>query len=366
MPRTSLRDALQPLSPSQVVWVREEKLDAQGVSDVRNVLKTLGIALIDECPLAGGEEVKSLETLNLLWKRWVQAGLRKDGLVLSTGGGALSDVVGLAASLHQRGVRVAHMPTTTLAMIDAAWGGKTAVNFDGIKNHLGSFHPPSFVLMDPRWLDTLDERTRQSGLAEGVKHFMLSDPAEGAALADLERAASPPHAWADDVVEILSHAARIKMNIVREDPLESGLRTVLNLGHTVGHAVESWSHAQGSPWLHGEAVAAGLLFALHEQRHPGLTTPAGNAIEAPVLRPEHEVPEGLVALLESLAFGKALPTAAEAWHWMAHDKKNRANAVRDIAWRGCGSVVWPACWEKQAFEATWRGFLRLPNKSSNR
>jgi 3-dehydroquinate synthetase len=214
--------------------------------------------------LPGGEGVKTAATWQRVLDALVGAGLDRDGLLVAVGGGALLDVAGFAAATYLRGVRWVAVPTTLLAQVDAAHGGKTAIDHPAAKNLIGAFHPPAEVLCDTTFLRTLPEREVRSGLAEVVKHAVIGAPGL------LERAGR------DDPATFVEEAASVKLAIVARDPLEKGERRLLNLGHTLGHAFE---RASDYVLSHGEAVALGLRAACRiAARHCGFRD--GGTVEA--------------------------------------------------------------------------------------
>ncbi|MDX1378686.1 MAG: bifunctional shikimate kinase/3-dehydroquinate synthase, partial [Anaerolineales bacterium] len=179
-----------------------------------------------------GEEHKNLETVSDLWKSFLQNGLDRKSTVIALGGGVIGDLSGFAASTYMRGIDWISIPTTLLSMVDASLGGKTGFDLPEGKNLIGSFHPPKLVLADPSLLLTLPERELISGMAEVVKHGIISDP-------ELFEICSQGMDWVRDNPEtIVKRAMAVKINVIEEDPYEKGIRATLNLGHTVGHAVE--------------------------------------------------------------------------------------------------------------------------------
>lgn len=209
-----------------------------------------------------GEAAKSLFCLESVYRRFLELGLGRDGTVLAVGGGSVSDLAGFAASTWMRGVDFGFAPTTVLSMVDASVGGKNGIDFGGRKNLVGSFRLPRFVLVDPSVLSTLPARQAAAGLVEAVKHAVIEGPEHLALLetAIPARAEGAPFELPGNpalLVEILSRSIRLKARIAAADFRESGDRRKLNLGHTIGHAVEA---VTGLP--HGECVAAGLACAL--------------------------------------------------------------------------------------------------------
>ncbi|MBR6055516.1 MAG: 3-dehydroquinate synthase [Bacteroidales bacterium] len=206
-----------------------------GVFEV--VRRVLGERFKGEYVLEASEGTKNIDTVMAIERAMMEAGVSRGGLVLSMGGGITTDIGGFAACIYKRGVRFANVPTTLLAMVDAAIGGKTGVNLDGYKNMVGLIHQPEFVYIDPSFLKTLPEREIRCGLAELLKTFLLAD----AALFEEAVAALP-----EVLPEHILAAGRIKAQIVEEDPFEHGRRTILNLGHTFAHAIEKLSAADAS------------------------------------------------------------------------------------------------------------------------
>ncbi len=276
--------------------------------------------------LNGGEGVKNLATLERVYNWLARRGLPRDGTLVGVGGGALLDLAGFAAATWQRGVDFVSAPTTLLAMVDASLGGKTALDVAGVKNNVGAFHPAIHVLADPGFLATLPRREWRSGLAETIKAAVIASPS---LFANLERhapalraafgeAASRPRSR--DLAPAaalrlpwtvwIGGAARVKARIVGRDFREEGPRRALNLGHTLGHALE----ASGG-LSHGEGVAAGLAMAVAIAHLRGLC-PARDAVR-------------ILALIEAcgLPIAPQLPPLATLERLIAGDKKRRRGVV---------------------------------------
>ena len=197
-----------------------------------------------------GEAHKNLETVSKLWQGFLEAGLDRKSTVIALGGGVIGDMAGFAASTYMRGVSWVGVPTTLLSMVDASLGGKTGFDLPEGKNLIGSFYPPKLVLADPRLLNTLPEAELISGMAEVVKHGIISDP-------ELFNLCARGLGWVkDNLEEIVKRAIAVKIKIIEDDPYEQGFRAALNLGHTIGHAVELVS---GFRLRHGEAVSVGMV-----------------------------------------------------------------------------------------------------------
>lgn len=278
---------------------------------------------VDVVSLPDGEEHKTLETLNSIYDAVLAAGHHRTTTFIALGGGVVGDICGFAAATYQRGVNFIQVPTTLLAQVDSSVGGKTAVNHPLGKNMIGAFYQPQLVLADIELLRTLPAREYAAGLAEVIKYGLIAD---AEFFAWLE--AKMPALLAKDV-EALSYAIRrsceIKADIVAQDERESGVRAWLNLGHTFGHAIEA---AQGyGNWLHGEAVAAGMVMALD-------LSVRLNWLAA-------EDCERLVRLLQQADLpvrAPAIPTE-QFLRLMAGDKKVLDGQLRLVLLRGIGEAV---------------------------
>lgn len=256
-----------------------------------------------------GEEAKDLATAGRLWSEMLAAGGKRDSAVVAFGGGSCTDLAGFAAGCFLRGIELIQVPTTLLGQVDAAIGGKTAIDLPGAKNSVGAFHHPSLVVCDTSLLATLPPGELRSGLVESIKMAFLLDPALlGRIEEGLEALlAGDPSALAPVVVGSVA----AKVAVVEADPREGGARQLLNFGHTLGHAIEAALGYRGL--RHGEAVAYGMLFALRLAARRGLP-PADGA--------------RLAALLGRLGLPPLPPLAAgDLVAAMARDKKAREDGL---------------------------------------
>ena len=201
---------------------------------------------------------KTLDTLAQVWKTMCNGGGTRHSLMVNLGGGMVTDLGGFAASTFKRGIKYINVPTTLLSMVDASVGGKTGVNFNGLKNEIGVFNVPKTVIIDTEFLKTLDHENICSGYAEMLKHGLISNDANLAELLNFDL----NNVDYLQLGEMVGTSVAIKERIVQEDPLEHGIRKALNLGHTAGHAFESWALTR-KPYLHGYAVAWGLICELY-------------------------------------------------------------------------------------------------------
>lgn len=208
--------------------------------------------------IQSGDIHKNVDSLTHVWKELSDGGATRHSLLINLGGGMVTDLGGFAAATFKRGIDFINVPTTLLAMVDASVGGKTGINFNGLKNEVGVFCDSKFVLLDTSFLSTLDMPNILSGFAEMLKHGLLDKETHWAQLLGFD-ASNPSLNW---LAEMLKKSVAVKERIVEADPHEGGLRKALNLGHTFGHAFESWA-AQRKPILHGFAVAFGLIPELY-------------------------------------------------------------------------------------------------------
>jgi len=204
--------------------------------------------------IQSGEENKNLATCTKIWEGLTAESFDRKALVLNLGGGVIGDMGGFCAAAYKRGIDFVQIPTTLLAQVDASVGGKLGIDFQGFKNHIGFFEQPNAVLIHPDFLSTLPVRELRSGFAEVIKHALIADAAQWTFLLKQEDFRILP--WE----EIIPHSIKIKAKVVAQDPREAGLRKILNFGHTVGHAVESYLLLDSDrKLLHGEAIGLGMV-----------------------------------------------------------------------------------------------------------
>jgi len=292
--------------------------------------------------IEAGEDQKTPATVAQIHDAAFARKLERGSLMVALGGGVVGDMAGFAAATWLRGIAVVQVPTTLLAMVDAAIGGKTGVNHPGGKNLIGAFHQPRAVIADTATLATLPPRELRAGLAEVVKHALICDAAFFSWLeanADALLALDPA---------ALAHAVHrcctIKAGVVSRDERETGERALLNLGHTFGHAIEQVTGF--GPWLHGEAVGVGLAMAAGMSQRAGWL-PAADAARLDAL---------LARLgLRTEARGAVTPQAARAA--MQLDKKVQGGRVRLVLLKGIGQAFVTADWPTDAFDATLQEHL---------
>ena len=250
--------------------------------------------------LPDGEAFKTMETASSVLDKLVEARAGRDTTLVALGGGVVGDITGFAAACYMRGVAFIQVPTTLLAQVDSSVGGKTGVNHPQGKNLIGAFHQPRIVLIDTATLGTLSDRELRAGMAEVIKYGAIADKTFFEWLEqnmDALLAKDP-----DALAHAVQRSCEIKAAVVAEDERESGARAILNFGHTFGHAIE---HCQGyGDWLHGEAVAAGMIMAGELGGLADVDLSRLRALVASAGLPTAPPPSGSKALLEAMRLDK--------------------------------------------------------------
>ena len=248
--------------------------------------------------IKSGEASKNIDTLSEILKAMLEFQMTRKDAVIAVGGGVVGDISGLAASLYMRGVDFYNVPTTLLSQLDSSIGGKTAIDFMGVKNVVGAFYQPKGVLIDTETLNTLDKRQYSAGMAEAIKMALTSNESLLSYIEENDINES-------NIETVITESLKIKKAVVEEDERESGIRKILNLGHTLGHGIEA---ATDGKLLHGECVAIGMI---------------------PVC--EKEIRERLYKLLKKFDLPTKSPVSIdEAFSFVAHDKKADGNGISVI------------------------------------
>ena len=227
----------------RVLIVTDEGVPSEYAAEIAKKCKNPTVVTVKQ-----GEGSKSFETLEILLRTMLQAGFTRTDCAIAVGGGVVGDLTGFAASTYMRGIDFYNVPTTLLSQLDSSVGGKVAINFGGVKNIVGAFYQPKKVLIDPNALSTLPKRQVASGLAEALKMGLTSD-------AELYKIFADGKAE-DNIEEVIRRSLLVKIGVVEKDEKETGLRKILNFGHTLGHGIES---AKKGELYHGECVALGMI-----------------------------------------------------------------------------------------------------------
>ena len=301
----------------------------------------LGERNLSECILPDGEQHKTLQTAGRVFDELIGKKLNRDAVVLALGGGVVGDIAGFAAACYQRGIGCVQLPTTLLAQVDSSVGGKTGVNHSGGKNLIGAFHQPLAVVADTDTLSTLPDRELSAGLAEVIKYGCIAD------LGFLDWLDSNMEKLRERDEEALSHAilrsCGVKAAIVQEDEREQGRRAILNFGHTFGHAIEAATDYRR--YLHGEAVALGMVMAADFSRELGLIDATAK--------------QRIDGLLKRAGLPTEAPKigASRALALMRMDKKVLSGELRLVLLERLGSAIVVSKYPQRALETTLREYF---------
>ena len=285
--------------------------------------------------IESGEENKTIPVCYQLWKVLSEFETNRQAVLLNLGGGVIGDMGGFIASTYKRGIRFINVPTTLLAQVDASVGGKLGVDLDGLKNQVGVFNYPQGVFVIPTFLDTLPAEQVISGFAEIIKHALIQDADYWAKILALEGYSS------EALAPLIERSIHIKNKIVLADPKEKGLRKLLNFGHTIGHAIETYAlESQGRSLLHGEAIAIGMVCEAYlSHQKLGLSREALDQIRDFIyaLYPAYEIDEVMHHRLIEL---------------MRNDKKNEQGEINFTLLTAIGEgVINQSCAPKEIIEA---------------
>lgn len=269
--------------------------------------------------IKSGENKKNLTTCETIWNELTEKNIDRNGLLINLGGGVITDMGGFVASTYRRGIQFINIPTTLLSMVDASVGGKTGVNFNGLKNNIGMFNEPKVVYCDTSLLSTLPKRELVSGIGEILKHALITDKNYWLHLINI-----PFDEW--NLNDVVLHSIKIKNNIILKDPFEKNERKKLNFGHTIGHAIESHSLANNISILHGEAVAIGIICEAHLSFMKNLIS-------------KSELIEISKNILKLIKPPKIKIHHSRLLELMTQDKKNENNSINFTLLNGIGSSI---------------------------
>jgi 3-dehydroquinate synthase len=271
--------------------------------------------------IPSGEEYKTISTCEVIWTKMTDQALDRHAVLIIIGGGVLGDMGGFCAATYKRGIDFILIPTTLLSQVDASIGGKLGIDFKHFKNHIGVFQIPVFTLLHSGFLQTLPHEEKRSGFAEVIKHALIADAGQWK---EIQKKTIEHQPW--DI--LLKHSVKVKLNVVTQDPYEKGLRKILNAGHTVGHALETYLLNANRKILHGEAVAVGLVCEGFLAWEKGMLSQ--EAFE--------EIRRYILAI-----FGKVMfePEEEEAiTNLTTQDKKNKENKILCVLLDGIGKARW--------------------------
>ncbi|MEQ9404870.1 MAG: 3-dehydroquinate synthase [Cyclobacteriaceae bacterium] len=283
--------------------------------------------------IPSGEEHKQLETCRHVWNELTLHQCSRKSLMVNLGGGVIGDLGGFCAATYKRGIKFVNIPTTLLSQVDASIGGKLGIDFGILKNHIGLFQEPDHVIVDSGFLDTLPERELKSGYAELIKHSLIASPDQWKILI---KSRFEELSWE----KLIPDSIALKSRIVEEDPTETGLRKILNFGHTLGHAIESFFLHTSDKLLHGEAVAIGMILESHLSLQKGWIDSNGfeeisNHIQGVFMLPEK------------------LPAIEDIMSALLQDKKNDNRGINFSLIKGIGHCEYDVQVTKEMIKNTF-------------
>ena len=297
---------------SKIMVLVDEKTKKYCYPILKNILGKHEIVQI-----ISGENNKNLSTCQVIWHKMTTAQLDRHSLIINLGGGVIGDMGGFCAATYKRGIDFVQIPTTLLSQVDASVGGKLGIDFESFKNHIGVFKIPNSVMIDPVFLQTLPYSELRSGFAEIIKHCLIRDQKKWEEISkkDFEN-----QNWHD----LISHSVAIKMKITEEDPTEKNIRKILNFGHTLGHAIETYYLGSKNHLLHGEAIAIGMICESYISYKLNMITKAELA----------QIEEFIFASYGAVKIPET--DHSKILELTLHDKKNRGGEVRFSLLNGIG------------------------------
>jgi len=305
-----LTDYIEEKKPTQIAVIVDSNTD----SNCYHIIKKI-IPFHQKIVINPGEEFKNLNTCSHIWQEMTDAEFDRKALIINLGGGVIGDMGGFCAATYKRGIDFIQIPTTLLSMVDASVGGKLGIDFNGFKNHIGVFDLPKRVLILPDFLKTLSPMEVRSGFAEVIKHCLIQDKAMWLEIQKISQA--DILGGKIDWQPVINHSILIKANVTDIDPTEKGLRKILNFGHTIGHAIETYCLGiVGRKLLHGEAIAIGMITESY------LSFKLGNISQDDL----NQICQYLISIYSKVAFSQSdidqiLPLALQ-------DKKNVGGAIK--------------------------------------
>ncbi len=316
---TSLNNTIDRINPSSLVVLCDAHTR---IYCLPKLMEQVPITEDQVITVPSGEVNKNLDTCRIIWKQMMERKLDRNALLLNLGGGVIGDMGGFCAATFKRGIRFIQLPTTLLSQVDASIGGKLGIDFDEIKNSIGVFKDPEGVFIHTDFLNTLPARELRSGFAEVIKHALIGNAAQWETIYQLEQLDI------SKLLPLLEPSLLVKKIMVEADPFEHGQRKLLNFGHTIGHAIESYFLHTETPLLHGEAIAIGMVceaYLSNIQRDFSL-----------------EALSQLINLVHRMYGTQTLPpeSFAQLIYLMENDKKNRSGKISFSLLKRPGDAIW--------------------------
>ncbi len=332
-----INNFIREYQPSKIVFLVDENTHEFCLPQVISEIET--DAEIQILEIESGEENKNLHICISLWEALTEYRIDRKGLLINIGGGVLTDMGGFVASCYKRGIRFINIPTTLLAMVDASIGGKTGVDLGNHKNQIGSFSLPQMVMIDSDFISTLPSKEVLSGFAEIIKHGLIADKGYWNEIKSVKEIQTA------NLESLIKPSVEIKKEVVSQDFTEGGLRKILNFGHTIGHAVESFFLESKTPILHGEGVALGMI------------TESYISVKKELLSQQEyiEIKEYINSLYPKLDL--KMEYFEDILRFMQNDKKNVNDQIRFVLLEKIGKAVYDISVERELIEEAIREYI---------
>ncbi len=334
---TEINKFIQEYQPSKIVFLVDENTHEYCLPQVISEIET--DSEIEILEIESGEENKNLHICINLWEALTDLKIDRKGLLINIGGGVLTDMGGFVANCYKRGIQFINIPTTLLAMVDASIGGKTGVDLGSHKNQIGSFALPQMVMVDSGFISTLSQEQILSGFAEIIKHGLIADENYWKEITSLKEIKI------ESLEGLIKTSIEIKKEVVSQDFTEGGLRKILNFGHTIGHAVESFFLENKNPILHGEGVAMGMITESYISVKKGLLSS----------QEYQEIKEYIYSLYPKLKIKEEY--FEDILTFMQNDKKNVNNQIKFVLLQKIGKAVYDISVERELIEEAIREYL---------
>lgn len=332
-PKEELSAFIEQYNTDKLFLATEDNVDRLWGPEFDDFIKNQSVKKI---VIPSGEKNKKLDSVAVIWEFLSKNGADRKSLLINLGGGMLTDLAGFAASTFKRGINFINIPTTLLSQVDASVGGKTGINFNGLKNEIGTFKEPVAVIISSGFLNTLDKENFLSGFAEMIKHGLIHSPAHLRELRNFDI----DNIDYNNLQGIIRHSVEVKQYFVSNDPTEKNIRKALNFGHTAGHAFESLAMEQKRPVMHGYAVAWGMIAELYLS-----VKKCGYSMNKCV-----ETSNWLNKLYGTFKINSV--DFEQLFEFMSHDKKNEAGRINFTLLSGKGNIeINQDCDKHLVFEA---------------
>lgn len=333
-----INNFISEYKPTQIVFLVDSNTHQYCFPQIMSEIET-GSSRTEVLEIEPGEENKNLHTCISLWEALTELKIDRKSLLINIGGGVLTDMGAFVGNCYKRGIKFINIPTTLLAMVDASIGGKTGVDLGNHKNQIGNFALPEMVVIEPDFINTLPKEQILSGFAEIIKHGLIADKEYWNEIIQIQELNS------ENLESLISTSIEIKKKVVSEDFTETSMRKILNFGHTVGHAVESFFLENKKPILHGEGVALGMIAESYISVKKGLLPLADHLV----------IKEYIHSLYPKILLKKEY--FEKIFNYMQNDKKNVNNEIKFVLLKQIGEAVYNISVNQELIEEAFTNYI---------